>query len=162
MVPRFLQKKLMSTALAFVLDYGVDDFMKSWADTMEQFLLHIRALKADRKPPLWREATDYGIVEELTDWAYFRVGSGIVPLGAFGLVTGSKQVLSLEGGGISVHEAKASAKRSMLWTIYALSLGHEKQFPTRADWAAENPSPGIKMKCNLDQTEAMAKEEASV
>jgi len=158
MVPQFLQTNPVSKALAFVLDYEVDDFMESWADTIEQFPHRIRVVAVDMKPPFWGEAANYGITEELKDtegmpqWAqeYFLLGRLACKL------TGSKQVLSLGGGGISAHEAKVSAKSGVSWTIYALSRGRQEQFPMLADWAAENPSPGIKLKRNLDPNEAMA------
>ena len=158
MIPQFLQTNHVSKALAFVLDYEVDDFMESWADTIEQFPHRIRVVAVDMKPPFWGEAANYGITEELKDtegmpeWAqeYFLLGRLACKL------TSSKQVLSLGGGGISAHEAKVSAKSGVSWTIYALSRGRQEQFPTLADWAAENPSPGIKLKRNLDPNEAMA------
>jgi len=114
------------------------------------------------KPPEWGEAAEHGITDELNDtegmpdWAqeYFLLGRLACK------VTGSKQVLSLGGGGIAAHEAKASAKSGVSWTIYALSRGREETFPTLADWAAENvENPGIgglKLKRNLDPNEAMA------
>jgi len=162
MIPQFLQTNHVSKALAFVLDYEMDDFMESWADTIEQFPHRIRVVAVDMKPPFWGEAANYGIIEELKDtegmpeWAQEYVLLGRLAC----KLTGSKQMLSLGGGGISAHEAKASAKSGVSWTIYALSRGREETFPTLADWAAENAeNPGIgglKLKRNLDPNEAMA------
>jgi len=158
MVPQFLQMNPTSKALAFVLDYEIDDFMESWADTIEQFPHRIRAVAVDMKPPEWQEAADHGITEELKgteglpEWAqeYFLLGRLACK------VTGSKKVLSLGGGGISAHEAKASASSGVSWIIYALSRGREEKFPTLADWAAEHPSSAVTLKRNLDPNEAMA------
>jgi len=158
MIPLFLQRDPASKALAFVLDYELDDFMESWADTIEQFPHRIRAVAVNMKPPFWREAADHGITHELKDttgmpeWAqeYFLLGRLACK------VIGSKRVFSLGGGGISAHEAKASAKSGVSWNIYALSRGRDEQYPTLADWAVENPGTGIKLIRNLDPNEAMA------
>jgi len=112
----------------------------------------------DLKPAIWRDAADYGITEEqqdvqgLPDWAqeYFLMGRLACK------ATGSKQVFSLGGGGIAAHEAEASTSSGAVWTIYALSRGRKEAHPTLADWAAENPSSGVKLRRNLDPDEATA------
>jgi len=110
------------------------------------------------KPPAWCDAAEHGIAGELKDaeglpeWAqeYFLVGR------LANKVTGSKQVFSLGGGGISAHEAKASADSGVDWIVYALSRGREEAHPTLADWAAENPSSSVKLRRDLDPNEDMA------
>lgn len=158
MVPQFLEKSPESKALAFVLDYELDDLMESWADIIEKFPGRIRAVTVDMKPPIWREASDNGITDEMKDteglpeWAqeYFLLGRLACK------VIGSTRVFSLGGGGIVAHEAKQSAKRGVSWNIYALSRGRTEQHPTLADWAVENPFSGIRLIRNLDPNEAMA------
>jgi len=157
-VPRFLERNSQSKALAFVLDYEVDDFRESWEKIIERFPGRIRVVAVDLKPPIWRDAAHSGITEELQDvhglpdWAqeYFLVGRLACK------ATGSNLVFSLGGGGISAHEAKASATSGAVWTIYALSRGRKEVNPTLADWAAENPSSGVRLRRNLDPDEAMA------
>jgi hypothetical protein len=157
-VPKFLERISQSKALAFVLDYEMDDFRESWEKVIERFPGRIRVVAVDMKPPVWRDAADCGITAELQDvkglpeWAqeYFLMGRLACK------ATGSKLVFSLGGGGISAHEAKASATSGTLWTIYALSRGREEANPTLADWAAENPSSGVTLRRNVDPHEAMA------
>jgi len=158
MVPQFLNMNSEAKALAFVLDYEVDDFRESWEQIIEQYPDRIRVVAVDMKPPIWRDAADHGITEELKDaqglpeWAqeYFLVGRLACK------ATDSKQVFSLGGGGISAHEAKASADSGVEWTVYALSRGREEAYPTLADWAAENPGPTVRLRLNLDPDEDMA------
>jgi len=158
MVPKFLERNPQSKALAFVLDYEVDDFRESWEKVIERYPGRIRVVAVDLKPPRWRDAADHGITEELQhmrglpDWAqeYFLMGRLSCK------ATGSKQVFSLGGGGIAAHEAEASTSSGVVWTIYALSRGRTEAHPTLADWAAENPSSGVKLRRNLDPDEAMA------
>ena len=66
-VPKFLERNSQSKALAFVLDYEVDDFRESWEKIIERFPGRIRVVAVDLKPPVWRDAADYGITEELQD-----------------------------------------------------------------------------------------------
>jgi len=161
MVPRFLDGRNTNPkpwALAFVLDYEVDDFRESWAEVIEQYPGRIVVVAVDMKTPTWHDAANQGITDELKDtqglpdWAheYFLVGRLACK------TTGSKQVFSLGGGGIAAHEAKAGAKDGVVWTIYALSRGREEQYPTLADWAAENPSSCVYLRRNLDPNEAQA------
>merc|ERR1719461_557121 len=158
MVPQFLEKHSEAKALAFVLDYEVDDFVETWEPIIEKYPDRIRVVAMDMKPPTWRDATDHGITDELKDtqglpeWAqeYFLVGR------LANKATGSKQVFSLGGGGISAHEAKSSANSGVEWTVYALSRGREEAYPTLADWAAENPSTSMKLRRNLDPNEDLA------
>jgi len=158
MVPQFLERNSQSKALAFVLDYELDVFRESWEKVIERYPGRIRVVTVDLKPPIWRDAADYGITEELQDvqglpdWAqeYFLMGRLACK------ATGSKHVFSLGGGGISAHEAKASTTSGMVWTIYALSRGRKEAYPTLADWAAENPSSGVTLRRNLDSDEALA------
>jgi len=158
MVPEFLEKNAQSKALAFVLDYEVDDFRASWEMVIERYPGRIRVVAVDLKSPIWRDAADHGITKELQDvqglpeWAqkYFLMGRLACK------ATGSKQVFSLGGGGISAHEAEASTNSGTLWTIYALSRGRKEAYSTLADWAAENPSPGVTLRRNLDPDEAVA------
>jgi len=158
MVPKFLEKNAQSKALAFVLDYEVDDFRASWEKVIERYPGRIRVVKVDLKPPIWRDAADHGITKELQDvqglpdWAqeYFLMGRLACK------ATGSKQIFSLGGGGISAHEAQASTTSGTAWTIYALSRGRTEAYPTLADWAAENPSLGVTLRRNLDPDEAKA------
>jgi len=158
MVPKFLETNSEAKALAFVLDYEIDDFWESWEQIIEQYPNRIRAVILDMKPPAWRDAADHGVIEEMKDvdglpeWAqeYFLVGRLACK------TTGSKKVISLGGGGITAHEAKASANSGMEWTIFALSRGRDEAYPTLADWAAENLSSGVQLRRNLDPNEAMA------
>jgi len=158
MVPKFLERNPQSKALAFVLDYEVDDFRESWEKVIERYPGRIRVVAVDLKPPIWRDAADYGITEELQDvqglpdWAqeYFLMGRLACK------ATGSKQIFSLGGGGIAAHEAKVSTNSGAVWTIYALSRGRKEAYPTLADWAAENPSLGVVLRRDLDPDEAMA------
>jgi len=158
MVPKFLDNNSAAKALAFVLDYELDDFWESWEQVIERYPNRIRVVVVDMKPPAWRDAADRGIMEELKDmdglpeWAqeYFLVGRLACK------ATGSKRVFSLGGGGIAAHEAKASANSGMEWTIFALSRGRDEAYPTLADWAAENPRSGVQLRRNLDPNEAMA------
>jgi len=158
MVPLFLASNSEAMALAFVLDYEVDDFRESWEKIIEQYPNRIRVVAMDMKPPAWRDAADHGITEELKDaqdlpdWAqeYFLVGR------LASKATGSKQVFSLGGGGIASHEAKASANSGVQWTIYALSRGRDEAYPTLADWAAENPSSSVRLQRNIDPDEDRA------
>jgi len=157
-VPNFLENDPQTKALAFVLDYEVDDFRESWEKVIEQYPGRIRVVAVDLKPAIWRDAADYGITEELEDvqglpdWAqeYFLMGRLACK------ATGSKQIFSLGGGGIAAHEAKVSTNSGAVWTIYALSRGRKEAYPTLADWAAENPSLGVVMRRDLDPDEAMA------
>jgi len=158
MVPKFLENNLQSKALAFVLDYEVDDFKESWEKVIEQFPGRIRVVAVDLKSPTWRDAADQGITEELKslenfpEWAqeYFLMGRLACK------ITGSQKVFSLGGGGISAHEAKASGSTGVKWTVYALSRGRDEAYPTLADWAAENQGPDVKLRRNLDPDEAKA------
>jgi len=158
MVPKFLERKPQSKALAFVLNYEIDVFRESWEKVIERYPGRIRVVAVDLKPPIWRDAADYGITKELEDvqglpvWAqeYFLMGRLACK------ATGSKQVFSLGGGGISAHEAEASRTSGTVWTIYALSRGRKEAYPTLADWAAENPSLGVILRRKLDPDEAMA------
>merc|ERR1719346_613273 len=70
--------------------------------------------------------------------------------------TRSKKVFGLGGGGISAHEARASANAGVAWTIYALSRGRNEAHPTLAGWAAENPRSCERLQRNLDPEEAFA------
>jgi len=158
MVPKFLENDPQSKALAFVLDYEIDDFKESWEQVIEKYPNRIRVVAVNLKPPEWRDAADNGIMEELTalqdfpEWAqeYFLMGRLACK------ATRSKKVFSLGGGGISAHEARVSANTGVSWTIYALSRGRNEGHPTLADWAAENPSFGVKLRRNLDPDEALA------
>jgi len=157
MVPKFLENDPQSKALAFKLDYAVDDFKESWEKVIEKYPNRIRVVAVDLKPPNWRDAADSGILEELKalqvpEWAqeYFLLGR--VACNA----TCSKKVFSLGGGGISKHEAMASANSGVAWTIYALSRGRNEAHPTLADWAIENASSAVKLRRNLDPGEALA------
>jgi len=158
MVPQFLESNPETKALAFALDYELDDFKETWEPIIEKYPDRIRVVTMDMKPPAWRDAADHGITEELKDteglpeWAqeYFLVGR------LANKVTGSKQVFSLGGGGIAAHEAKASANSGVEWTVYALSRGRDEAHPTLADWAAENPSSSVKLKRDLDPDENKA------
>jgi len=158
MVPKFLENNPQSKALAFVLDYEVDDFKESWEKVIEQFPDRIRVVAVDLKSPTWRDAADQGITEELKslenfpEWAqeYFLMGRLACK------ITGSQKVFSLGGGGISAHEAKASGSAGVKWTVYALSRGRDEAYPTLADWAPENQGPDVKLRRNLDPDEAKA------
>jgi len=158
MVPKFLENDPQSKALAFVLDYEIDDFKESWEPVIEKYPNRIRVVAVDLKPTDWRDAADNGIMEELTalqdfpEWAqeYFLMGRLACN------ATRSKKVFSLGGGGISAHEARASANTGVAWTIYALSRGRNEAHPTLADWAAENPCSGVKLRRDLDPDEALA------
>jgi len=157
-VPKFLESNPRSKALAFKLDYEVDDFKESWGKVIEQFPDRIRVVAVDLKSPTWRDAVDQGITEELKsldnfpEWAqeYFLMGRLACK------ITGSQKVFSLGGGGISAHEAKASGKAGVKWTVYAFSRGRDEAYPTLADWAAENQRPDVKLRRNLDPDEARA------
>jgi len=163
LVPKFLEENPQSKALAFKLDYEVDNFKESWEKIIEQFPDRIRLVAIDMKPPIWHDAAEHGItdelkgVQDLPDWAqeYFLLGRLACKL------TGSKTVFSLGGGGISAYEAKAAANAGMKWTIYAMSRGRKEAYPTLADWAAENPGPGVSLRRDLDPDEknAFCKEE---
>jgi len=49
---------------------------------------------------------------------FSRMGSGIFLMGRLACkITGSQQVFSLRGGGISAHEAKASGSFGVKWTV---------------------------------------------
>jgi len=82
MVPKFLETNPQSKALAFVLDYEVDDFKESWVKVIEQIPDRNRVVAVDLKLPTWRDAADKGITEELKsvenypEWAqeYFLMG----------------------------------------------------------------------------------------
>ena len=125
---------------------------------IEQFLDRIKLVAVDLKPPTWCDAAEHGITEELKgvqdlpEWAqeYFLLGRLACKL------TGSKTVFSLGGGGISAYEAKATASAGMKWTIYAMSRGRKEAYPSLADWAAENPGPGVSLRRNLDPDEESA------
>ena len=125
---------------------------------IEQFPDRIRLVVVGMKPPTWGDAAKHGITEELKgvpdlpDWAqeYFLLGRLACKL------TGSLTVSSLGGGGISASEAKAAANDGMKWTIYAMSRGRTEAYPTLADWAAENPNPGVKLRRNMDPYQSMA------
>jgi len=81
-VPKFLETNPKSKALAFVLDYEVDDFKESWEKVIAQFPDRIRVVAVDLKSPTWRDAADQSITEELKifenfpEWAldYFLMG----------------------------------------------------------------------------------------
>jgi len=158
MVPILLEHDPQSKALAFKLDYELDDFKESWQQVIEKYPNRIRVVAVDLKSPNWRDAADSGILEELKalqdlpEWAqeYFLLGR--VACNA----TSSKKVFSLGGGGISKHEAMASANSGVAWTIYALSRGRNEAHPTLADWAVEHPSSTVKLRRNLDPDEALA------
>jgi len=64
-VPKFLENDPQSKALAFVLDYEVDDFKESWEQVIEKYPNRIRVVAVDLKPPTWCDAVDSGIMEEL-------------------------------------------------------------------------------------------------
>jgi len=148
MVPKCLERNSQLKALAVVLDYEVDVFRESWEKVIDHYPGCIRVVAVDLKPPVWRDAADYGITDELhdvqglPDWAqeYFLMARLACK------ATGSKQVFSLGGGGISAHEATASTTDGAVWTIYALSRGREEAHPALADWAAENPSSGVTLR----------------
>jgi len=158
MVPKFLENDPQSKALVIKLDYKIDDFKESWEQVIEKYPNRIRVVVVDLKPPNWRDAADSGILEELKalqdlpEWAqeYFllrRVACN---------ATCSKKVCSLGVGGISKHEAMASANSGVVWTIYVLSRGRNEAHPTLADWAVENPSSAVKLRRHLDPGEALA------
>jgi len=65
MVPTFLENDPQSKALAFKLDYELDDFKESWEQVIEKYPNRIRVVAVDLKPPNWRDAADSGILEEL-------------------------------------------------------------------------------------------------
>jgi len=157
-VPNFLENDPQSKAVAFVLDYEVDDFKESWEQVIEKYPNRIRVVAVDLKPPKWCNAADNGIMEELEAlhgfpaWAqeYFLMGRLACK------ATRSKKVFSLGGGGIAAHEARVSANAGVAWTIYALSRGRNEAHATLADWAAENQSSSVKLRRDLDPDEALA------
>jgi hypothetical protein len=122
MVPKFLDANPDAQAVAFRLDYEVDDLKESWADIIEKYSGRISIVSVDLKFPGLVDAKRLGVLEEmakaseLPDWAqeYFLLGRVACQS------TKSKLVISMGGGGISKSEAEAGMAIGVEWKILDL------------------------------------------